>query len=297
MSMSRSQFGLLARALTLAALAFSAGCRLGVPQADRAASVETLATAAAETSLAGTSANGEDGLGLLARPTPPVFQIVVLHVRVPIETAGAVSGVWQYLREEIHSGVTQLALRDNGLRVGVGHADWWDPIRATFERVEGQITTVAQPVRVPAGFPLALELDTAPRDQTLFYVGRDGVLSGSTWQGSRNVLRVTYDNDPRDPRQVRMLVVPEVRKQEDGLRIVRTPAGLWQVPRHELQTFDAAGFETVLGPGEFIVIGPSVGELAAGLVGDAFLRQDFEGTTYISYVVLRPETVGVSEHE
>jgi hypothetical protein len=188
-------------------------------------------------------------------------------------------------------------LRQNGLRVGVGHAQWWEPIKLALEAIEGHQVMFAAPIRAPVGFPLSLELDSGPREQTLFYVGLDGVLSGDTWPESRNVLRLTYGPDPRDADQIMLVAVPEVQQKRDGWEWVRTEAGLWQVPRQAMQSFDAVGFAVTLSPGEFALVAPSEAAQVRGLLGGAFLTRELQGRHYSSYVFLRPEARHVGQHD
>jgi hypothetical protein len=201
------------------------------------------------------------------------------------------------LREDVLDDETRLRLRQNGLRVGVGHAQWWEPIKVAMEAIEDHRVTFATSIRVPIGFPLSLELDSEPREQTLFCVGSDGVLSGTTWPDSRNVLRVVYGPDPRDAERVLLLAVPEVHQRREGWEWVRTESGLWQVPRQSMQRFEAAGFTLPLGPGEFVLVAPSENARIVGLLGQAFLTRASEGRRYNSYVFLRPEARQVGQHE
>jgi len=213
----------------------------------------------------------------------------VLHVLIPRDHAGAAAKIWNFLREDALDAETQQRLRQNGVRVGVGHTQWWEPVKAALDAIDDHRVTFATPLRVPAGFPLSLELDSEPREQTLFYVGADGILSGGTWPRSRDVLRVTYAPDVRDLRSIVVYVVPEVHQEQDGWEWVRTESGLWEVPRQAKQTFDAAGFALTLAPGEFALLAPSGNSHIYGLLGGAFLTRTCEGRQYDSYVFLRPE--------
>ena len=219
-----------------------------------------------------------------------MFRLLVLHVQVPRSETVAMQRVWRYVREGFLPAAQQLSLRRNGLRVGIGHAQGWGPIRDAIDAVEGHIVNISQPVRIPAGFPLALELDTDPSSQTLFFMGPDGVLSGETWADSRDVLRVVYQPDPQVPGAAMLDIRPQVRQKQSGMQLVQTVAGLSQVPRTSARTFDVAGFAATLRDGEFLLIGPSTGDLAYGLIGEVFLSREVQGTRYDSYVVLRPET-------
>jgi hypothetical protein len=231
------------------------------------------------------------------QPPRVVHELAVLHILVPQGQEAAIEKVWNFLREDRLDAETRLRLSQNGLRVGVGHVQDWEPIRVALDAIEDHRVTSPGALSVPVGFPLALELDSEPRDQTLFYVGSDGFLSGSTWPHSRNVLRVTYAPDLHDVDRVWLFAVPEVHQRRDGWEWVRTEAGLWQVPRQVTQTFDAAGFALMLSPGEFALVAPSAQARIYGLLGGAFLTRASEGERYNSYVFLRPEVRHVGQHD
>lgn len=200
--------------------------------------------------------------------------------------------MWRQLREDVFDAETQLRLRENGFRVGVGHTDFWSSIREALDAIPDQRVTQTAPVRVPFGFPLSLELDTEPRDQTLFFIGRDGIVSGGSWPASRNVLRVAYGPDPQQVDRVRVIARPEVHQEEEGMRWVRTEEGVWQVPRQRISAFDAAEFTISLRPAEFLLVATSDAAHVFGIIGRAFLTAEVEGVRYRSYLFLRP---GVSD--
>jgi len=241
---------------------------------------------------------GQPAAAPAAAPPAPrvVYELAVLHVLAPREPA-ALDKVWNFLREDLLDSETRLRLSRNGLRVGVGHVRDWEAIRAALDSIEDHRVLNSAPLSVPVGFPLSLELDTQPRDQTLFCVEADGILSGSTWPASRNVIRVTYAPDPHDVQRILLLAVPEVHQQRDGWEWIRTEAGLWQVPRRSTETFSAAGFAVTLDPGEFVLIAPSEQARIAGLLGRAFLTRTIEGREYCSCVFLRPQARQVGQHE
>lgn len=221
--------------------------------------------------------------------------LAVLHLQVPEKHVAEMDRVWRQLREDVFDAETQLRLRENGLRVGVGHVDFWSAIRESTESIPEQRVAQASPVRVPLGFPISYEMDAEPHDQTLFFVGRDGVLSGGTWPESRNVLRFAYAADPQYVERIRMAVRPEVHQQEDGVKWVRTPEGIWQTPRQSVVSFDAAEFVISLRPQEFVLMATSDAAHVYGILGRAFLTSDIEGTRYRSYLFLRPDVTDVGQ--
>jgi len=213
----------------------------------------------------------------------------ILHVRIPAAERATVEPLWNHLREEVLDSATLLRLRRNGLRVGITHDQWWDAVRAALDAADGVRTQTLDPVRIPPGYPLALELDERPREQTLFFVADDGILSGESWPQSRNVLRVTYELNRTRPECIRLSVVPEVRQRLDGWRWVRSESGLLQAPQYAGRAFPAAGFTIDLEPGEFLLVAPSRQADLFGIIGGALLSSDRDGERLDSYVFLRAD--------
>jgi hypothetical protein len=79
----------------------------------------------------------------MAEPPRRAYELAVLHVLVPQEQEAAMEKIWNFLREDALEADTDLRLRRNGLRVGVGHAQWWDPIKAAMDAIEGHQVTPA----------------------------------------------------------------------------------------------------------------------------------------------------------
>lgn len=219
----------------------------------------------------------------------------VLSVLIPESQAGAASKIWEHVREEMLDATTRLRLQDNGFRAGIGHVRLWEPVRAVLDGIDGHRVMQTVPLRVPAGFPLTFELDSEARTQTLFYVGRDGTLRGSTYPDSRNVFRVVYGPDVRRADRIRMAVQPESQRREEGTRWVRTQEGLWQIPRSESHPFEDIAFDVSLARDEFLLIAPSESASVRGILGRAMLTTEFEATPCFTYVFLRPEVPDVGQ--
>lgn len=229
------------------------------------------------------------GVGAPLRPAQ--IELSVLHVQVPTEVREELGRLWALLREDVIESETALRLRRNGLRVGVGRTQDWPAVAQIIDSLDDRRVNRLEPVRLPPGFVLSLELDSAPREQTIFYVGFDGVLSGSTWPDSRNRLRIVQWPDLRRDDRIVLRMEPEVRQEREGSRWVRSAAGLTQVPLSESNPIPAAGFQATLGPDEFLLIGPGTSAGVRGLLGRALLVSEISGRLFESYVFLRPERV------
>ena len=236
-----------------------------------------------------------------AKTAPPVvrasYELAILHILIPQTGMADAEKVWNYIREDVFDAETQIRFRENGLRIGVGHAQGWEPIKAVLDAVEGHKVTMATPVRLPIGYPLILELDVEPQQQTLFYVGRDGVLTGNTWPESRNVLRIAYGPDMANPENLLLQAVPEVHRQERNWEWIRSEAGLQPDPKDRMESFNIVGITASLAPGEFLLLTPSENAQVYGLLGGAFLTRISQGEHYNSFIFLRPEARQVGQDE
>ncbi len=240
---------------------------------------------------------GESDSPAGARPGRIDYQLAILQVLIPHDAGQAGKKVWSLLREDALDADTQWRLRENGIRVGVGHQQWWDAVKDALEAVDGYKVTSPPPLRAPPGFSISIELDERPREQTLFYLARDGNLSGATWPASRNVLRVAYVPDTRDVRNVRLFVVPEVQRSEQDWQWVRSEAGLTRRPHQPRRAFESVAFAVTLKPGEFVLVAPSEHARVYGLLGGAFLTRMSDGRLYDAYLFLRPQAQQAERHE
>ncbi len=227
-----------------------------------------------------------------ARPSNPrVIDFAVFQAQVPVEGNAAMKAAWTHMRETLFDRATAVRLHENGLRVGVGNAGWWPAVKQALEQIEGCRVSRSEPIRVPVDFQLSLELDSEPREQTLFVVGRDGVLSGGTWPESRNILRVVA-SPPRSDGSLRIDVTPELHQRLEGWETVRSESGLYEVPRQNRVSFDSAAFALDLAADEYVLIAAEDGR-QGGVIGGAFLTRAIDGRAYASYVFIKPYAVAL----
>lgn len=218
------------------------------------------------------------------------LQLRVLLIRIPKTQRAAAEPLWTYVREDILDAEIHRRLRENGIRVGLSRRDGWQSMRAILDGVTGRLVQEPAPVRLPPGFPLALELDDGPHDQTLFYLNESGVLTGHTWPKSRNSLRLTATLDPSVRGRLRLELVPEVRTRPGGLEWIRTSKGIIQQSRTDGMAFKEAGFYLPLGNEDILMLAPNDKADTYGIIGGAFLTDDTQGVSYDRYILIRPDT-------
>lgn len=216
-------------------------------------------------------------------------RLIILHVQTPRAARSAVAGVWDLVREDALDSGTAARLNSNGVRAGVGQIARWDAVKDVFNANEKSRVYELPALRNPPGVPLALSLDGNPRDQTIFFLDEDGVLSGDSWPASKKVLRLTYVLDPQQRQVVRLTVVPEIR-QELPPALTYTKAEGWATgPRREGRAYASAAFEVPLRSEEFVLIGPSEKADVDGIVGGAFLTDLVNDERCDAYVFIRAE--------
>jgi hypothetical protein len=187
-------------------------------------------------------------------------------------------------------------LRTNGVRVGLGRIEYWPGVEAVLTSIDGLRRYELPPLRTPPGVPLGLELDAQPAEQTIFFIGRDGVLTGETWPASQRVLRVTYTLDAGARARVYLSIVPEIRRH-GAAGLAYTVDGWQPGPQREGRTFPAAALVVLLDEAEFIVLAPGEKADLFGLVGGAFLTGQQDGQAYDSYVFFRTDMRHVAQRQ
>lgn len=223
-----------------------------------------------------------------SRANPGILVVSALHVRVPEESLKQVSPIWNHLYEQVLDGQTLLTLRQNGVRVAVGHERFWEAVRAVLDAVEGRRVNDYEPLLVPRGYPLLLELDDHPHAQTLFVFDRNGTLSGATLPAGRNRLRLTCALVSREKPRALLSVVPEVGQRSEKAFWLE-PAERQPGAREKCTTFPACGVSVALSEGEFLVLAPADPRRNDNLVGGAFLTDEIDGNRYHSFIFIRPE--------
>ena len=215
-------------------------------------------------------------------------QFRIIEVQTPRAQRDALNAVWSYAREAVLDADRQRRLRENGIRIGVLRAEWWEAAARVLNGIEGQRTAELDPLRFPPAYPVALELDNEPHDQTLFFINEDGILDGQTWEQSRNVWRLMYSLDAANVERVLLEVVPEVRLPGDGFDWVRAAAGQPE-PQTAGRAFPEAGFYLPLEPGEILVVAPNSHADAYGIIGGAFLTEERQGAVFDRCLFIRPD--------
>jgi hypothetical protein len=218
-----------------------------------------------------------------------VLSFDVLRTQVPRGTFSESGKVWNHIDEQVVPADQAFTLQLNGLRIGRGKMAAWAPIKALLD-AEKDVTSLQNSMAVGNGLPLTIEVDAQPHDQTLFLFRPDGSLPGATLPGSMNLLRIEYAISVSDPNSVLLDVMPEVRLQpEDPARNPNAWMGRPVPPR--TRVFRELAVQMLIGPDEFLAIGPSQAIRETHTIGALLLGREIDGRLYESMFFITPRVV------
>lgn len=225
-----------------------------------------------------------------ARSLTPV--LVPLHVEIPASEQQLFRTLWSHVREDVLPADVSSRLRANGVRAGVGLVRTWDSVRAALDSAPGRLVHDTPSVALPPRFPVMIELDAEPRDQTLFLVSDEGELRGKTWQASRNVLRLAYLPDAQRDARMLLNVTPTVWQpegpDEQDAASISLPEWLGS-PAPRFTPLAEASFTLALSAGEYLLVGPSDNADVPNLLGRTFLTANADGRVVYTLLFLKLE--------
>lgn len=225
---------------------------------------------------------------------PIVFQIRfdIVRATVPVGQISGSGKIWNYVNEEIIPAEWAAHLRRNGLRVGLGNASAWPPIRANLEAIRGVRSTTQPPFLVSGGSPLTIELNREPRDQVLFmYRPGDSKPVGAEFRRSVNGLRIEYAVPPTELDSVALRIVPEIRQRYTEIEQRITLDGPRTTPAGASRALPELAFEAVVPPDHFLMIGPSAAVQTELLVGRALLGDVIDGQPCEAVFFVTPRVI------
>jgi hypothetical protein len=215
----------------------------------------------------------------------------VLRVDLPVLGIRHSLKIWNYVDETQPDPRLTALLARNGLRMGTGTTEVWPAWRVLFDA--NQAKSVQARHVVQSGAPLSLCLGEIKEGESLFYYRRDGRLVGQTFAGGTKFLHLDYALDPADPARTIIKTTPEVRKFSAEKHWENVDGRLQEVPRYEGRVFDDLSAELTVGPGEFLVIGPSESAHNPSLIGSQFLTTEENNVTYETVICVTPQVLRV----
>jgi hypothetical protein len=221
-------------------------------------------------------------------------QFAILRVRAPAGTFSDSEKLWNPVNEEVLPAPTQLLLRNNGLRIGVGKQASWPQIKAALDAEKVEVSQDAQVMQ--NGVPLSIELNGQPRDQTLFLIRSDGTMPGASFPQSTNALRVEYWIPPNASTSVMMELIPEIQMARAlGQSALAVAALRNPTAAAPSRLFRELAARIPVGPDEFLVIGPSAAARQNRLIGSLMLGEEIDGRQLESMCYITPRILSAAQ--
>jgi hypothetical protein len=213
----------------------------------------------------------------------------VLRTQVPQGMFSESGKIWNHLDEQVVPAEMATLLQRNGLRIARGKAASWAPIKALLDS-EKDVNTYGNAMTLNNGLPLLIELDAKPHDQTLFLFRPDGSWPGATLPGSMNLLRIEYEIPVDAPESVLVNVMPEIRLQAPETPLV-SEGWTAQPPTPPTRVFRELSVRVLIGPDEFLAVGPSSAARRTHTIGALMLNQSVDGRAFECMFFITPRIV------
>lgn len=202
----------------------------------------------------------------------------LMRVDLPVTETRNSAKLWNHLDESLGDpGLTALLAR-NGFRVGKGDQADWPPLRAIFEHNGARVNRLARTAQ--DGAPLTIPLGTIADGTGYFLHRRGGGLGGGTFTAGERTFRIEYALNPEDPRRVKLRVIPTFTEQEGETKPVERDGEIVMVRDPTGRVFHELAVETELGPGDYLVIGPSESAAAGFVLGSCWLDATMDLQNY-----------------
>ncbi len=219
----------------------------------------------------------------------------VLRVEVPYGRVSKTYQVWNQLDEQCIGADRVVLLKRNGLRVGVGTPEAWQPIHTVLNDISDTMV-----YRESANFNpgiVSLPISEGPDDQHVFFFRSDGSIAGWSFPASHNVLTVSHQPDTDDPNAVRLKIVPEIRQSARKLEWSKRRGRVVRVPQYHGRVLHELAVTITLPEGRFLAIGPSKETELTSVVGRALLTREVDGKRYESIFFLTPRIIRQGVHQ
>lgn len=224
-----------------------------------------------------------------------IVRLQLVPVEVPIGTISKSERLWSYLDEEIVGPEAASALNRNGLRVGRGRMENWEPFSKLLRDMTGKTVERASSAAFPSR-PTPILLKEHQPIQTIFTFNSRGELKGFDYPPGDDILMLTCHLNDDDPSGVLVQAVPLVRSTAHQNVYVKTESGNYTIEQQPvLFPLEALEFKAPVPQGYYLVIGPGTLVSRPTSPGAQFLVKDKQGLRYETLLVIVPEVLAVQQ--
>lgn len=222
---------------------------------------------------------GPVGMTLAAGPRMPLpegdvrrmyVELSVVKIDAPVGGIAAATRLWELVDQNAIPAALATAMRDNGFLIGVGRDEVRQAIAKVLRGIEGVRSRDSQ-VLVAEARSIDMQIRSEERDETVFYVGRDGQMTGHSFESARPLFKIEFDVLPETPDRIRLRLVPELRQPDGPARWEQVEGEFQLRPEYRGRIFRDLAVEAIIPPRGFLLVGPTRDVSATPLIGRPFL--------------------------
>jgi hypothetical protein len=165
---------------------------------------------------AGTNFTQRENLGLLSAfssvPQSPLgLRVELYQLKVPAGTISRNEKFWKHVDEQALDPARYELLLKNGVRAGIASVDEWSYFRDII--ADHPDTVQASDLVAAESKPVEFTVRKDVPEQNIFYYDQANRLIGKTFPPSENLITISFQQAPRRPRTMRVVICPVVRSK------------------------------------------------------------------------------------
>jgi hypothetical protein len=220
-------------------------------------------------------------------PVPVLIHLDIYQFDVPFGSISTNENLWKRVDEQrVGDGpATTQILFKNGLRGGTAAKSDWAFFRTYLQQLPDRTrkTTITKP-RVDQ---MALDLDKPAVDEDLFCFDANNRLIGRSYQDSTNTLTLSFQQAPRDPASVRMVICPVVTTERHRLEFTAMNQE-YESPFEEIRHLYDLNMIADVPSDDFLIVSPSPDASRSTSIGGAFLVNNEKAEKLEQILVIVP---------
>jgi hypothetical protein len=201
------------------------------------------------------------------------FKVYVFEI--PSEDISKLDEVWPMLYTQTLQFNDQYTFSGNSFMAGFGKIPMWGKIADLLRSVDGiQTNTIS--LLLPDGQSQNVSVSVLGKEQTIFYISKNGTMKGATLGPGKIGLRITAEKIAGSRGVCKVSVLPIF----SPLRQRSIPLLQGRVKTSEF-LFTSAGFNLKMSPGDFVLLGPEKYDISLKTL-DSLLFSKPEGSLFFN---------------
>jgi hypothetical protein len=176
------------------------------------------------------------------------FNVYIFEI--PADEIGTMDKVWPMLYTQPLRFNNRSAFSEGSFMVGFGQIPMWNSVANSLRSADGiQAGTVS--LLIPDGQSNDFAIAALGREQTVFYISKEGTMEGAKFGRGRLGLRIQAEKIPGSRGVCKVSVLPVFSPLKgSGIPLLSAREQKGEFP------FESMGFRLNISPGDFVLLGP-----------------------------------------